>query len=357
MFRPGIILLRPFLMILILTILAIEAAGLVIGNNGYFWTARQLYVSTGALRPIGPAGLWTYTPDRDIVSAATYRLSGVEAWVEYYCRFKTNKFGLIDTNYDADRHAAVDYLVLGDSFLEGQGGCPWFTRETLPPSFPVVINAGLQGASIRSTELLEEWLAPQVTVRNIALLVISNDFKRVPIPGIWTNRPGCLVEGRCEPGIDYIWTIAPDVTERRLATLSRHYPDTANQGLLAQVAMTLAYHSLSFDIARRAAAIVGARHDAPSEAEDKAFKINFEALHRLHAKFPAMKLVLVPQRDEVGFFGIENSDTARVRRFLAEQGIAYEVCSLGLGDYMPIDGHPNREGYKKLFACLERALR
>jgi hypothetical protein len=314
-------------------------------------------LSTGALRPIGSAGLWTYTPDRDIVSAATYRLSGVEAWVEYYCRFHTNKFGLIDTNYDADRHAAVDYLILGDSFLEGQGGCPWLTRETLPPDSPVVINGGLQGGSIRTMEFLEEWLASQVTLRNIALLLISNDFKRTPIPEIWTTRLGCLVDGRCEPGIDYIWGIAPDVTERDLATLSRHFPDADNQGLWAQVAMTLGYHSLSFDIARRAVAIAGARRYAPSEAEDQTFKINFEALSRLRAKFPAMKLVLVPQRDEVGFFGTENSDTARVRRFLAEQGIAYEVCSLGLGDYMPIDGHPNRRGYKKLFACLERALR
>ncbi|MFO1161608.1 MAG: hypothetical protein U1E60_22410 [Reyranellaceae bacterium] len=350
-------LLRQFLLVLGLTIAAIEGAGLIIGNNGYFWNARQLYLSTGALRPIGPDGLWTYAPDREIVSAATYRLSAIEGWVEYYCRFRTNKFGLLDTNYDADRHAAVDYLVLGDSFLEGQGGCPWLVREALPENLPIVINAGLQGASIRGMEVLEDWLGSQVAIRNIAMLVISNDFKRTPIPGIWTSRPGCLLEGKCEPGLDYVWAIPPDVTQPRLAGLSVHIPDASNRGLWAQIVSTLAYHSFSFDIIRRLAGIAGVGSHRLTDDEEKAFAINFAALRRLHAKFPAMKLVLVPQRDEVGFFGVENRDTARVRQFLADQGIAYQLCPLGLADYMPIDGHPNRGGYAKLYACLERALR
>src|SRR4051812_17947608 len=115
------------LLVLTITITMIELAGLWIGNNGYFWENRQLFVSLDAMRPIGHAGLWTYRPNDTVVSAATYRLSSMEAWVEYRCTLRTNRFGLTDTNVDLDT-AAVDFLVLGDSFLEGQGGCPWLTR-------------------------------------------------------------------------------------------------------------------------------------------------------------------------------------------------------------------------------------
>jgi hypothetical protein len=348
--------LRRSLAIVGLTVMAIEIAGLVIGNNGYFWTARQLYLSTGALRPIGMDGLWTYAPNSDIVSAATYRLSAIEGWVEYHCHFKTNRFGLIDSNYDGEYHRAVDYVILGDSFLEGQGGCPWITRASLPEHFPIVINAGLQGASIRTMELLENWLNEDVAIRNIAILMISNDFKRLPIPGIWRNRHGCLVEGNCEPRLDYVWSIAADVTDQALVELSRHIANQSNAGFWAQVAATLGYHSLSFSLIQRYAAAFSSADPITSKSDELAFSINFAALRRLHEKYPELKIVLVPQRDEVGLLGSENGDTARVKKFLSEQRIAYQLCLLSLADYMPSDGHPNRAGYHKLRMCLDRAL-
>jgi hypothetical protein len=349
-------LLRQSLLMLILTLVAIEAVGLVNGNNGYFWFARQLYLTAKATRLIGSEGLWTYAPNSEIVFAATYRLSAIEGWVEYLCRFRTNNFGLIDTNYDEDRHQIVDYLVLGDSFLEGHGGCPWLTRKSLPEGFPIVVNGGLQGASIRTMELLDEWLSAQLSIRNVVVLAISNDFKRMPSPGIWATRSECLVERRCKPGVDFVWALPTDVSRESLAEMSRHFPDQSREPLWGQIEATLSYHSMSFNIIERFVTAIGGVQAVPRPSEENAFTINFNALSRLRAKYPKLKLVMVPQRDEVGVYGVENQDTTRVKRFLSEEHFAYQSCLLKLSDFMPIDGHPNVAGYRKLRSCLDREL-
>ena len=349
-------LLRQFLLVLIFTFFAIEVAGLVFGNNGYFWFARQLYLSSGAIRPIGREGLWTYAPNSNIIFAATYRLSSVESWVEYFCQFRTNRFGLIDTNYDQDRHQTVDYLVLGDSFLEGHGGCPWLVRRSLPEGFPVVVNGGLQGASIHTMELLDDWLSAQLNIRNVMLLVISNDFKRMPPPAMWAARSECLVERRCKAGVDFVWALPPDASEAKLARLSRHIPDQSRGDLWGQVSATLSYHSMSFNIVERFVKALAGAQSVPNQSEENAFTINFDALQRLRAKYPKLKLMMVPQRDEVGVYGVENRDTARVKRFLSEEHFGYKTCPLKLSDFMPIDGHPNAGGYQKLRECLNREL-
>jgi len=69
-----------------------------------------------------------------------------------------------------------------------------------------------------------------------------------------------------------------------------------------------------------------------------------------------MKIILVPQRDELGLLGVENFDTKVVKTFLDANGYEWKECPLGMGDYMPIDGHPNRIGYEKIFKCFSNSL-
>lgn len=82
----------------------------------------------------------------------------------------------------------------------------------------------------------------------------------------------------------------------------------------------------------------------------------FHSMLRLKRRFPGMKVILVPQRDEVGLLGVENMDTKFVKSFLVQQGFDWQFCKIGMGDYMPIDGHPNATGYEKLLSCLDKAL-
>ncbi|MBS0538934.1 MAG: hypothetical protein JSR47_09275 [Proteobacteria bacterium] len=336
-----------------LSVTAIEVVGHAMGDNDYFWIARQLFVSKGALRPVGDEGLTTYAPNSRIRSAATYRLSSLEGWVEFDCQFDTNRFGLIDTNHDGT--AAVDYLVLGDSFLQGEGGCAWLTRDALPRDFPVVVNGGTSGASPQTMAMLEAWLSPQLDIRNVAIVLISNDFARTLTPDYWRNRQACLADGNCMPGVDATWAIDPGLSQDGLLALSRRI--FAERGLSAwgQVKRTLLYHSFTAKAYARYAALLrpAEGYDAETEA---AFSANFAAFDRLRRKYPSMKVVLVNQRDETGVLGRENMETQRVKRHFADHAVDYLDCRLELSDFMPADGHPNRGGYAKLFACLRTAI-
>jgi hypothetical protein len=340
------------MLVITITIVAIEIAGHWVGNNAYFWGARQLFLSKGALRPLGEEGLWTYAPDSTVLSAATYRLAQWDGWVEYQCRLKTNRFGLIDTNV-APSATDVDFLVLGDSFLEGQGGCPWLTSAALEPGHPTVLNGGLQGASPQSMELLEQWLSPQIRIRNIVLVLISNDFSRRLIPHIWRSRKGCLLGGDCQPGLDYVWGVDPSVSESALLGISSRVLHAGKTNLWSQIHTTLRFHSLSYSLVLRYLDLLDMPNTSPVKDE---FDANLRALERLHKKYPEMRIVQVPQRDEVGLLGRKNLDTMRMQQALEEHSIEYTSCPLEMRDYMPIDGHPNAKGYDKLRACLFAVL-
>lgn len=346
------------LLIFMVTVILLELVGIFIGTNRYFWDDRQLFISKGAHRSLGDRGLWTYSPNKEIVYAATYQLFPLEAWIEYRCKFKTNKFGLIETNL-VETDNQVDYLMLGDSYLEGHGGCPWLTRASLPDTYPIILNGGLQGAGIQHLSLLEEWLSQQVKIGSVIVLAISNDFKRSLNPNIWRGRETCLQVGECQANLDYWWGIDASISDRELLQLSRTRFDSRNLTRGEEIERTLMYYSFSYDAFSRLASIIRGfnRNDENHSAIQKQdFNDNFHALLRLRQKYPNLQVILVPQRDEVGWFGVENLDTKLVKRFLAESDVKFTLCYIGLSDYMPIDGHPNSTGYGKIFDCLSAVI-
>src|SRR5208283_834199 len=156
---------KDILIIMLITTAFIEGLGLFIKPNEYFWDFRNLFVSKNGFRTIEENGLWTYKPNSTVFSASIYHFFSL-GWIEWRCAFKTNRFGMIDTNYNVED--SVDYLVLGDSFTEGQGGCPWLARDKLQSgSLPTIINAGLQGAGVQEMEQISAWLEKQVRVKNL----------------------------------------------------------------------------------------------------------------------------------------------------------------------------------------------
>jgi hypothetical protein len=339
------------------TILLFELLGLFVRHSHYSWESRQLFISKNAFRTIGDSGLWTYTPNSTVTTAATYHLSGVRGWLEYKCVFRTNHFGLIDTNVE-DRDTTADYLVLGDSYTEGHGGCPWLTRETLAGAPYTVINGGLQGFGLPAKLLLADWLAPQIRVRNVVVVAISNDFKRPLYPGMWQGRDRCLREGKCDPYADYWWGIDGTVSDDKLYSLSLARYGSRSVPVPTQVKSTLGYYSFSYNVASRLVALFRGWTTAPRPGADHEanFQNSYDALADLKRRYPRLKVLLVPQRDEVGLLGRENLDTQRIRGFLTREGFEFYSCPLAIGDYMPIDGHPNRAGYQKLMTCLKSLL-
>ena len=192
-----------YTLIACLTILGIEVIGnLFFLNNSYFWNHRYLFISKGAYRHID-SGLFTYQPDMNVVSAAVYGLpSSSYFWLEYKCQFKTNEQGLISTGLPELGKPTI--LVLGDSFTEGHGGCPWLTENRKSHFKANYINGGLQGTGIEQFKNLYDHLKREgVQIDSVIMIAISNDFFRFPSADWIKFNARCLEKLRC--GRNNLW--------------------------------------------------------------------------------------------------------------------------------------------------------
>lgn len=355
---------KSSLLVLGATILLIELIGFLIPSNHYYWHNRQLFASQNAFRPIGENGLWTYQPNSQIQTAATYFLTKQHGWLEYRCNLQTNSFGLTQTNYTDQKQ--VDFLVLGDSFTEGLGGCPWLTKENLAKEKvrATVINGGLQGGGIANFELLARWLDPQVKIDNLIIVAISNDFKRGLIANAWKNHDACLKEGQCSdnPEDDFVWGFDPKATDEQILEMGRRrFAFASSNHKLSNTLHNLAdYHSFTYRLfLQYKAAFTKPRHPPETTeqlANNHLIQSNFEALNNLRVRFPNLQLILVPQHDEVGLLGTPNLDTQVVKQRLTQEQVPFTQCDLSIADYMLIDGHPNAKGYQKILGCTLKAM-
>ena len=346
---------KQLLQIVVLSLFLIEFIGFFVFDPRYFWEYRYLYYSND---PIinefnSSKKFWKYKPNSEIRFAAAYQsLLGIK--IEYDCTFKSNKFGFIDTG---EVWKKANYLVLGDSFTEGHGGCPWLTAKTLSQdeilSKYKVLNGGLQGTGILQFEQVLEYFETQLDIENLVIIAIANDFKR-PDAFVWHTNSECYKIGNC--GIDDWWHYVPlDTSEDALLNIA----DARSSGAKIDFFDRVLRWSFAYHIFQEYKTIIRNRYEETSvnKYDDLTpYQKNLEALERIKKKYPNLRLILVPQRDEVGFLGKKNRDSQLIEKYLKSKNYIFEWCDLTANDYMPLDGHPNGEGYKKLFTCLRSAI-
>lgn len=333
----------------------IEVFGLTVSHNTYFWSNRFLFTSENSIRKIGHEGFWTYSPNANIESFATYILSNSNGWIEYKCKFETNNLGLVNTNYTSENK--IDWLVLGDSITEGQGGCPWLTKNALLKnnSKEIILNGGLQGTGIQGFKQLLDWLESQKTIENVVVIAISNDFKRSPYPKLWESDLDCINNNSACTLKNGWWSIPKNSTDTDLLDISFRRFENRSPINIEAFEKQLQYYSLSYRLYQN---YKSALFDSPKTIDfyPEIFYKNFEALENIRKKFPKMKLILIPQKDEVGFFGIKNFDSVYLEIELKNKNFNYSTCKLDGDDFLKIDGHPNSKGYSKIKECLFRSL-
>lgn len=345
---------------IIISIFLIELVGLFSNHNSYFWDHRYLYYSQNAVRGLGP-GFWTYAPNSPVRTIAAYELPKDNIWVEYDCKFSTNEFGLIDSGFDPAKPA--DWLVLGDSFTEGQGGCPWLTQEGLQQRGinKNVINGGIQGAGIKAFELLLNFLEKQVEIKNVLVVAISNDFKRLPhTADPWSGERKCVTEMLCGKK-NYVHFVPLGISQDEIIQRTKRRYRVRHQDKY-NFFDALEYYSMTYHIFRKFKKIFikeeekKVRHSKKNPVK-RPFTENYQALLKIKEKYPDLKLLLIPQRDEVGIPKKNNKDTIRVKKWLTKKEIEYFDCDLSIRDYLPIDGHPTVDGYKKIFSCVSEIIK
>ena len=340
------------LIILLVIIGLLEIIGLFVFDNRYYWNSRYLNYSESALtnQTIEYQGksvvFWKYRPNEEVRTSAVYA-DFLGAKIEYDCKFTTNRLGFIDAG---NPDAPVDFLILGDSFTEGQGGCPWLTKKALESDKELkqfnLLNGGLQGTGIQAFEKVLAFHEQSVDLKNVIIIAISNDFKRGDAFA-WPLENPCYRALDCDQD-DYWYFTKKNISDTALKQQAINRRMDRKPSLKQEISR----YSFTWFVYQKLAGILRSTQK-PSLT---AYEANFAALERIKAKYPNMALILVPQRDEVGLFGRENFDTQYVKQFLQKKGIAFSSCELEAGDYMPIDGHPNALGYEKLMGCVKAYL-
>jgi hypothetical protein len=327
-------------------------------DPSYYWPFRFLYISPHAFQNRTEA-VWTYQPNTSIREVAVYGVPSLfrerpRMIIEYDCTMKSNNLGFLqERDIGTDEMSTV---VIGDSFTEGQGGCPWVDRlQARRPDDPI-LNAGLMGTGFAQWVRVLEFLQQQgVKIERILAIAISNDFKRGKFN--WTGTAlDCFDRDDCPSDDAVVWkTVGLNDTHSELESRTR----VRFTERFGRTNMRLYFHLNSHlykfvSIAReRLSAIVGG---AGTDEAAGVLPDTEAALDWLKAQQVPVHVLMVPQRDEVGWLGA-HVDTQNAEAALKAHHMPYSWCDLSESDFMPYDGHPNRGGYDKLAECADHILR
>lgn len=345
------------ILILIITILILELVGVFIFDNRYqwnygkryLWFSKDTYSNKFSNYPESPEKkFWTFKENSKIRFIATYAdVLGIKK--EFDCLYDINKHGFIDTG---NQGLGVDFIVLGDSFTFGSGGCSWLNKRTIQERNELkdlnIINGGLPGYGILGFERVLEFHQRFYNIKNVVVIVISNDFKR-GLPNHRDIYNSCYKQLNCKDGLWHYVNLEITDEQIKAGTLKRMHLNKKRNKLkeFLHYSFTIRVIDDFYNIFKK---------PVVENNDSSLFNKNFEALLRIRKKFENLSLIIVPQRDEVGFLGVENLDTSNVIKFLEKEKINYIRCPINSNDYMPLDAHPNPQGYKKLMVCLSEVI-
>tara|TARA_B100001057_G_C22871553_1_gene959224 strand:- start:13206 stop:14336 length:1131 start_codon:yes stop_codon:yes gene_type:complete len=342
---------KNFFIIFLAIIIPLEIIGHFVHDTRYYFDQRYMTLSSNSIQNETSTKIpfWKYKPLSKIRSIGLYA-NFLETKIEYDCIFNTNKYGFVNTG---DIGNFVDYLVVGDSFTEGVGGCPWLTKKTILEEPRLdnikIINGGLMSAGVRKFEQILYYTRNELKVKNLVIIAISNDFKRDG-PGKWHVDRNCYLKQICS-SMNNFYIRDFNISNEKLKMESRERRKERGPDYLSEITRYSFTVRTILEYNDIVLSYFFSKNSKNMNSYQNKFIENFKSLSRMKNLYPNLSIILVPTRDEVGFLGKKNKDSTYVEQHLLKENIKFNWCSLTASDFLPFDGHPNKKGYKKLFEC------
>lgn len=330
---------------------------LVFPDPDYYWRYRFLFISPNAYQNL-PSGIWIYQPHTAIREVGVYGMPsllppGPFIEIEYDCRAWSNNLGLLQDD-DIQPGTSVT-LIVGDSFVSGHGGCPWFGRLQARRPNERLANGGAMGTGFSHWQRLIEHLRGRgVNIQRILAIAISDDFMRRA--WVWNERAlNCMNHDGCP--INTFWQSVAldarpeDLLKRGAARFQARFPNMTASDF---VALYIQQNSHAYKFVAKAIDVVRGL-SGPAQAATQFHAETDPALSMMKSQGIPFHVIMVPQRAETGPLGMARM-THDAIKLLDSHGIAHSWCSLSARDFLPNDGHPNRAGYDKLAACADAIL-
>ena len=321
-----------------------EVVGQIYFDNPFPWAERFLYTSPDSFRDVGK--FWTYSPNRDITETAIYKTGPGTFEKEYECHYPTDHLGFVDNV--AHDSSDYDYLLLGDSFTQGQGGCPWAHRLRQELAGKSIYNAGLQGTGPGTWAPISRYLLQQgMRFGTVVVVFISDDFSR-HLANYGSEQLECLHDlSMCHGAFFYPIAAGLDLKKSAAARA----PQTSSFGQRAQ-SFCEEYLWVTCLIAE------GAKHAfQPPQLPPMVSADGRDGFDWLMANFSSqLRFVRIRTKDELALKS-DDAATIAVRRYLDERKIHWEDCDIGRDGFLRHDPHPNGNGYRRLADCIARILK
>lgn len=345
---------RDLLIIFLITALLLELIFRLYFDDFLYYAAnRFLFIEPYSFENKSD-NFWAYRENAEFQVAAVYDFGAYGIFPEYQCTYRTNNLGLVqDTDFEPGTKAL---LVMGDSFTEGHGGCPWFYNLEKELDDLPVVNGGLQGTGFKQWVALLDYLRGRgVSTTGVVIIAISDDFFRPEYT--WPqDYLGCLnLRGECDARNVWGPLERPGNTGHLISATEQRYRKHFSEKEDKSAFMHWMRHKLYI---AKFGELVWSMLEAksPRRRERELPSYTMEAIKTITTAVEGnFRLILVPQRDEVGLRALNNRSMI-ARAALKEAGIEWSECKLTQGDYMKFDGHPNAGGYRKIRACASEAI-
>jgi hypothetical protein len=261
---------------------------------------------------------------------------GKSIFKQYDYIINTNNFGLSQDNHILPNVDSI--LILGDSFTEGQGYIPWFNNFTnnFEDSKFQFINGGILGAGFQTFEaLLNFLLSRDIKIEYLVIIFIGNDYER-PILTFSDFEINCLkFYKECRGNeIFYGYPLNDDINDflRKITELRENNSFNKNN-YFPYSNRIYSYLKLNF-------------------LETKDIKASRKTLNNFTSKFDEKLLFIHVTDKNESSRGKKSFMSSKAINDIKKKGGKISECKLTHSDFLINDGHPNKEGYKKIADCV-----
>ena len=293
---------------------------------------RILFVSQGAFE--NRAGYFNFAPDKPIRELAYYPEENGGFSVEYDCTYPSDALGFV-SNTIGYQDSAI--LLLGDSFSQGSGGCPWVPRLE-PDVRGQIYSAAVLGTGVKHWHNILADLERVKKPEKILIVFITHDFYRDDwVHGL--SQLDCLSgAGDCRGQFWYpISDGMPDLAAQRQALRAPGISDLRSSRFWRQ--HFIATFTLVKKLRRR------------TEKDSRLLQDSLRIVSDLAARYP-LRMIWVNEKSEA-----DEPGPRTLRLWKSLKGLDVTRCPIPRSGFLVRDEHPSASGYDVLKACVERAVR
>lgn len=273
---------------------------------------------------------------------------------EYSYSFKTNNFGLVQEK-DLEK-SKKSILLLGASFVEGQGAKPWVNNLKLINEQFQLINGGILGTGPQQMENLEKHISIDFKIDKLLFFYLGGEFRRDPF-SIPLNTITCLKNYlNCEGNENFYgfpfkeknpYEFLLFLENYRLMSFKNIDKFKYYRRLVKNKISNLYIFKIPTNFLK----------NSFYKTKNKKIIKNISSVDNLINKYNKnIYFIQLNTKQQIGFG--KTYETLFAEDFLLKKNVNHFYCDFDndINNFHPNDGHPNKYGYESLRNCVQEIL-